>query len=232
MKLISTLGCIIAFVSTSVQAADSSILETDLLIVGGNESGCAAAVQAARLGVKKIVLVKDIEWLGGQFSAEGVVCPDEWTSVNGRRVNFQRSGLYKEVIDRIRAHNSQTYGLPSPGNAYCGTETIEPAAAAKIFEELVKPYVDAGVLRIERGWQAASVQVDKGAVTAVTFQKASKPDLTVRAKLTLDSSDWGDVIRMSGAKYGAGADLKSRFGEPSAPANYDDGDPQEMNPLS
>lgn len=215
-----------------IVAASGEVIDADLLIVGGNESGCAAAVQAARLGVKKIVLVNDIEWLGGQFSAEGVGCPDEWTAVNGRRVNFPRSGLYKEVIDRIRAHNSQTYGLPSPGNAYCGTETIEPAAAAAIFEQLVKPHVDSGVLRIERGWQPTAVQVDKGAVTSVTFQKASKPDLTVRAKLTLDSSDWGDVIRLSGAKYGAGADLKSRFGEPSAPANYDDGDPQEMNPIS
>ena len=57
-------------------------LDADLLIVGGNESACAAAVQAARLGVKKIVLVNDIDWLGGQFSAEGVGCPDEWTVVN------------------------------------------------------------------------------------------------------------------------------------------------------
>ncbi len=38
--------------------------DTDLLIVGGDESGCAAAIQAARLGVKRIVLINDIEWLG------------------------------------------------------------------------------------------------------------------------------------------------------------------------
>jgi len=101
------------------------------------------------LGVKKIMLVNDIEWLGGQFSSKGVGCSDKWTGVNGRRVNFPRSGFYKEVIDRIRTHNSQTYGPPSPGNAYCGTETTEPAAA--IFEQLVKPHVDSGVLRIERG---------------------------------------------------------------------------------
>ncbi len=34
-------------------------IKADLLIVGGDESGCAAAVQAARLGVKDIVLVND-----------------------------------------------------------------------------------------------------------------------------------------------------------------------------
>ncbi len=212
--------------------ATAEVIETDLLIVGGNESACAAAVQAARLGVKKIVLVNDIDWLGGQFSAEGVGCPDEWTGVNGRRVNFPRSGIYSEVINLIRAHNSQTYGLPSPGNSYCGTETIEPAAAAKIFEDLLKPYVDAGVLRIERGWQPVKVNAERGAVTAVTFHSSHASPLTVYAKLTLDSSDWGEVIRLSGAKYGAGPDLKSRFGEASAPAAFDDAGQQEMNPLS
>lgn len=216
-----------------IMPASAEVIEADLLIVGGNESACAAAVQAARLGIKKIVLVNDIDWLGGQFSAEGVGCPDEWTGVNGRRVNFPRSGIYSEVINRIRAHNSQTYGIPSPGNAYCGTETIEPAAAAKIFEELLKPYVDAGVLRIERGWQPNKVTVENNQVTAVTFVRSSSPSpLTVRAKLTLDSSDWGDVIRLSGAKYSAGPDLKSRFGEASAPAAFDDAGQQEMNPLS
>ncbi len=219
----------IALVAAHAHAAP---LEADLLIVGGNESACAAAVQAARLGVKKIVLVNDIDWLGGQFSAEGVGCPDEWTGVNGRRINFPRSGIYSEVISRIRAHNSQTYGIPSPGNSYCGTETIEPAAAAKIFEELLRPYVDAGVLRIERGWQPEAVQTEKGAVTAVTFHSSHSSPLTVRARLTLDSSDWGDVIRLSGAKYAAGPDLKSRFGEASAPAAFDDAGAQEMNPLS
>ena len=219
-----------------IMPASAEVIEADLLIVGGNESACAAAVQAARLGVKKIVLVNDIDWLGGQFSAEGVGCPDEWTGVNGRRVNFPRSGIYSEVINRIRAHNSQTYGIPSPGNAYCGTETIEPAAAAKIFEELLKPYVDAGGLRIERGWQPDKVTVENNHVTGCAFVRSSgfspSGTLTVKARLTLDSSDWGDVIRLSGAKYGAGPDLKSRFGEASAPAEFDDAGQQEMNPLS
>jgi hypothetical protein len=233
MKFFSVFASII-LICASAHAADTPILEADLLIVGGNESACAAAVQAARLGVKNIILVNDIDWLGGQFSAEGVGCPDEWTGVNGRRVNFPRSGIYSEVIIRIRAHNSQTYGMPSPGNAYCGTETIEPAAAAKIFEELLKPHVDSGALRIERGWMPDKVMVENNQVTGCVFvrRSASASTLTIRAKLTLDSSDWGDVIRLSGAKYGAGPDLKSRFGEASAPAAFDDAGQQEMNPLS
>jgi len=71
-------------------------------------------------------------------------------------------------------------------------------------------------------------------VTGVTF---ARPDgggetLEVRAALTVDSSDWGDVIRLSGAKYMAGPDLKSRFKEPGAPESLADDSHQEMNPIS
>ena len=211
-------------------------IEADLLVVGGSESACAAVVQAARSGVKKIVLVYDIDWLGGQFSAEGVGCPDEWTMVRGKKANFPRSGLFLETIQRIRAHNSQTYGTPTPGNSWCGTETIEPAAAAAIFEQFVAPYTAKGTgqLRIERGWQPAKVEVAGKRVSGVSFERAdgSPGQLTIRARLTIDSSDWGDVIRLSGAKYGAGPDLRARFGEPSAPEVFDEHGQQEMNPLT
>lgn len=220
-------------------------IETDLLIVGGNESACAAAIQASRLGVKRILLVNDIEWLGGQFSAEGVGCLDEWTTVHGKRVNFPRSGLFLEIVHRIRAHNSAKYGLPSPGNAFCGTETIEPAAAAAIFEQWLaehgfrdvrpgEPAADPPRLGILRGWQPSRVRVANHAATGVEFEPAAggSERLDVRARLTLDASDWGDVIRLSGAAYGAGPDLRSRFREPSAPERFDDAGAQEMNPIS
>jgi heterodisulfide reductase subunit A-like polyferredoxin len=52
-------------------------IDSELLIVGGTESGCAAAIQAARMGVRSIVLVSDTKWLGGQFSTEALVAIDE-----------------------------------------------------------------------------------------------------------------------------------------------------------
>lgn len=234
MRLPRDLAVYCFLVASTIVSAET--IGTDLLVVGGSESACAVAVQAARLGVKRIVLVNDIDWLGGQFSAEGVGCPDEWTTVRGKRVNFPRSGLFLETVQRIRAHNSQTYGIASPGNAWCGTETIEPAAAAAIFEELVAPYAEHGSkqLRIERGWQPSKVEIDGQRVSGVRFERAdgSPGELAVHARLTVDSSDWGDVIRLSGAKYGAGPDLKARFQEPSAPEALEEDGRQEMNPLT
>ena len=78
-------------------------VDADLLIVGGTESGCAAAVQAPRMGVKRIKLVNDIEWLGGQFSAEALLAIDENTYKTGVRHDppIPRLGAFKEVIELI-----------------------------------------------------------------------------------------------------------------------------------
>jgi len=211
-------------------------IEVDLLIVGGNESGCAAAVQAARLGVKRIALVNDIDWLGGQFSAEGLGCVDEKTRVLVKNVNFPRSGSFLEIIQRIRAHNRQAYGVAAPGNAWSGTETIGPAAAARIFEEWLAPYTEkgSGQIRVLRPWQPTRAMFDGDRLAGVIFERPDKTGerMAVSARLTIDASDWGDVIRLSGARYAAGPDLLSRFGEPSAPETFDADAHQEMNPLT
>jgi len=233
-KLLSIVAGASALLIIGTVRADS--LETDLLIVGGNESACAAAVQAARLGVRRIALVNDITWLGGQFSSEGVGPADERTVIQGKSANFPRSGLFLEMIRSIRAYNSQTYGIPAPGNCWSATETIEPAAAEKLFERLLSPYLDGGSRQIALfcGWVPTRVACEGKRVTGVDFEQAATPGktLSIRARLTIDASDWGDVIRLSGAGYYAGVDPKSRFGEPGAPEVMDGDAYQEMNPIT
>lgn len=223
---------IVLLFALALSALRAETIQTDLLIVGADESGCAAAVQAARLGVKRIVLVNDIQWLGGQFATQGIGPMDEWTVVEGRRVNFPRSGAFLEIIDRIRAHNRRAYGVATPGNAWCGTDTIEPAAAARIFEDWLAPY--ASQIRILRPWEPIEVRVKGEHVTGVVFARSDTPAerMEVQAAITMDSSDWGDVIRLSGAAFSAGPDLRSRYGEPSAPERLETDGHQEMNPIS
>ncbi len=216
------------FIAANLHAA---MFDCDLLVVGGNESAVAAAVQASRLGVERVLLVNDIDWLGGQFSAEGVGNVDEWTTVGGKRVDFPRSGLFLEVARSIEAANVWKYGTKEPGNSFCARLTIEPAEAARIFEELAAPEVKSGRLRIERGWEATAATVEGKRLTGVTFTKGSER-LEVRARLTIDASDWGDVIQLSGAKWSAGPDAKARFDEPSAPETITEENRREMNPLT
>lgn len=228
---------------TTAQAANrpSELIEADLLIVGGGESGCAAAVQAARMGVEKIVLVNDTDWLGGQFSAEGLVAIDENRGPEGygHGVPMPRHGMFKEVIDRIERINGQKYGVRRPGNTRVIT-TCRPADAETVFEELLRPHVASGRLQILRGYSPTSAVLaeDGRRLQAVRFRPTKEnsaknsQELTVQAKLTIDASDWGDVVKLAGADYEFGPDLKSQYDEPEAPTSRAEYPLTDMNPIT
>lgn len=221
-----------AFLLSGPLRASERLIKTDLLIVGGTESGCAAAIQAARMRVKKIVLVNDIEWLGGQFSAEALGAIDENRAhgYNGE-VPIPRSGIFRDVIDRIEKKNAELYGgIRRPGHTRVIT-TARPMVAEKVFREMLAPYEKSGQIVRHSHYRIQSVLTKDDRVLGVRFASTkSQPPLTVHATITIDASDWGDVIQGSGAKWDAGLDAKSEFNEPSAPES---GKPAtDMNPIT
>ncbi|MAT16104.1 MAG: hypothetical protein CMJ46_12645 [Planctomyces sp.] len=225
----------------SLSASDDvEQIETDLLIVGGTESGCAAAVQAARMGVESITIVNDIEWLGGQFTAESLVAIDENRppSGYGNGVPFPRAGLFKEVMDRIEAINEEKFGHPRPGNTQVITTAL-PSDAERAFRDLLAPGTESGQIQVLSNYEPVSVDIDTSGehprVTGVRFAQRGetrRSTLNVCAELVIDASDWGDVISLSGAGYEFGPDLKSKYDEPLAPATREGYPLTDMNPIT
>ena len=219
----------------STTMAETESIQADILIVGGTESGCAAAVQAARMGVRRIVLVNDIDWLGGQFSAEGLLAIDENRGPAGydQTVPFPRSGLFKDVIDRIETINLKKYGRARPGNTRVIT-TCRPSDAEQAFRELLQPYVDSGQVTIIENHYPIDAKVEGNRLTSMTFRPTGleKTGLYVSARITIDASDWGDAIRLAGAAYEFGPDLKERYGEALAPESRDGYPITDMNPIT
>ncbi|MBA4016690.1 MAG: hypothetical protein C0483_05835 [Pirellula sp.] len=236
MIVVSLMALVIA--SNSADGAEVVTRECDLLVVGGGESGVAAAVQAARLGVPRIVLVNDCHWLGGQFTAEGLGAVDEWTKYRDGRAPFPRSGLFLEIMQMIEDDMQRKYGTPRPGNCFCAWTTCEPRDTELLFRKLVEPYLrkNGGPLEIVERMEPTQVVLERRAVACVEFvevgggETASK--LLVRAGMTIDASDWGDVVRLSGAKFYCGPDLKQRFDEPSAPESFAEVGRNEINPIT
>jgi hypothetical protein len=214
---------------------DAQPIETDLLVVGGTESGWAAAIQAARMGVKSIVLVNDIEWLGGQFSAEAVCAIDENRGVEPQ-APFARSGLFAEIAQRIEKFNLEKYGYRNPGNAWTARTTARPAEAAQLFREMIAPYVDRGQVRLVSNYYpfAADLDSDGRTLRSVHFRSTEEgqPDITVHARITIDASDWGDVIQASGAAFEYGPDPRYKYGEPNAPTDPAKYPLPEMDPIT
>ncbi len=221
--------------------------EVDLLVVGATESGWAAAIQAARADVSKIVIVHDGEWFGGQYTEQALACVDENKGVgkvgwgvdwHPMKRSFHRSGLFVELMERIESANLEKYGAVMPGKPWHGPSTFRPAEAEEAFRDLIQPYRDSG--QIEVFWNRYPTKAhveqtgDRPRLTALEFSpvRAGETDLRVAAKLTIDASDWGDVVQVAGAAYECGPDPKSRYREPSAPSEMDEFPPNEMNPIT
>ncbi|MCK7535391.1 MAG: FAD-dependent oxidoreductase [Marinilabiliales bacterium] len=54
-------------------AGCNNTISTDILIAGGGASGTAAGIQAARIGVRAVI-IEEHEWLGGMLTSAGVQC--------------------------------------------------------------------------------------------------------------------------------------------------------------
>lgn len=246
-KKIVLLCWLLCFFSKNSLFAQQAEEQTDLLIVGGTESGWAAAIQAARLGVKSITLVLDGDWLGGQYTEQALACVDEnkgpgkvgWgVDWHPMKRSFHRSGLFKELMDRIEAFNTQKYGSPMPGRPFHGPSTFRPAEAEAIFRELLQPYIQSGQIRLITRHYPVKADIDRSGthprLTGLWFAPVGSEtqDLHVQASLTIDASDWGEAIQVAGAAFEIGADPQSRYGEPSAPLTLKDYPPNEMNPIT
>ena len=222
---------LVSGIALGLNAQAQRAIQADLLIIGGTESGCAAAIQAARMGVEKIVIVNDIEWVGGQFSAEGLGAIDENRAkdYNGA-VPIPRSGIFLEVIEAIEAENARLYGgIRRPGNTRVIT-TSRPIVSEKVFRNLLAPYEKTGQIQRFSNYVVDSVEVEADRVKGATFLSKTGKKLQITARITIDASDWGDVIQASGAAWEAGQDPQSRYNEPSASA---DGEPStDLNPLT
>ncbi|MCM2369092.1 FAD-dependent oxidoreductase [Aporhodopirellula aestuarii] len=216
-------------------------IRTEILIVGGTESGWAAAIQAARMGCESITIVHDGRWLGGQYTEQGLACVDEskgpgkvgWGPAwHPMKRSFHRFGLFKELMDRIEAFNTTKYGSPMPGKPMHGPTTFRPAEAEAIFRDMLQPYIASGQVTLKLNHLPIAALTSANAVTGMTFRSEEGKTLEVQAAITIDASDWGDVVQLSGAEFEVGPDPKSRYGEPSAQADTSVNPPNEMNPIT
>lgn len=225
--------------------AAAKTVETDILIVGGTESGWAAAIEAARAGVKSITIVHDGAWLGGQYTEQGLVCVDENKGVgkvgwgpdwHPMKRSFQRFGLFKELMDRIEAFNTERYGSPMPGKPMHGPSTFRPAEAERIFRDLLAPFEKSGQVSLHLSMEPVSALLspDKNKIEGLVFRGLDDPsrELAVQAALTIDAGDWGEAVRLAGAAFETGPDPRSRYGEPSAPEDLSSYPLNEMNPIT
>ncbi|MCC5638323.1 FAD-dependent oxidoreductase [Nostoc sp. CHAB 5844] len=176
------------------------IYTTDILVVGGGTGGTAAAIQAARKGVKTI-LVSEFSWLGGMLTSAGVSAPD------GNELIAFQTGLWGAFLQELRQR--QPGGLD---NSWVSFFSYDPAVGAEIFADWVQELSN---LQWISGCVPMEVLQQGGCVTGVRFA-----DFTVQAKVILDGTELGDLLALAEIPHCWGWELQSKWGEPSAPVSY------------
>ena len=194
---------------TGRESAESDVLPTQVLVVGGGTGGTAAAIQAARLGAK-VIMVEPSPWLGGMLTAAGVSATD-----GNHRLP---SGLWGE----FRQHLYEHYGGPKEvATGWVSNTLFEPSVGNKIWNQMADRESN---LRRIHGYRVTRVLKENNRVTTVIFKKTdeeAKPDsLVIQAQITIDATELGDAMALAGADYYTGQDPQSLTGEPSAPDEH------------
>jgi ribulose 1,5-bisphosphate synthetase/thiazole synthase len=191
--LLSTLLLIANFVSSQ------SVLNTDVLIVGGGTGGTAAGIQAARLGVNTII-AEPCPWLGGMLSAAGVSATDG---------NHQLpSGLWNEFREAIY----KVYGGPKKvATGWVSNTQFEPHIADSIFKAMA---AHEKKLRILYHYTFADVIITNNQVKGAKFiNTKSNTSVTIYAKQVIEATELGDVLAAAKVPYNLGMEGESITGE-------------------
>ncbi|MBD3385991.1 FAD-dependent oxidoreductase [candidate division KSB1 bacterium] len=181
-------------------------LKTDLLIAGGGASGVCAAIQAVRMGVK-VLLVEETPWLGGMLTSAGV------SAIDGNH-NLP-SGLWGEFRQRLYEHYG---GQQAVETGWVSHTLFEPKVGNAIFQQMVDEQPN---ISVRFGYRPVAVQKTETAVREVDFSNEKGDHLFVEAQVTIDATEYGDLLPLAGCEYRSGRDARTDFGEPHAPKKPD-----------
>lgn len=188
------------FIFQGAQAQKVIESQVPILVVGGGASGVTAGLQAARLGVKTLI-IEETDWLGGMLTSAGV------SAIDG---NHQLpSGLWGEFRQKLYDY----YGGPdSVETGWVSKTLFEASVGNKILKQMTanNPNLDIwygsrflGITKTGCGWD-------------VKFVKGKK-EFLVHATVVIDCTELGDVMAATGAKFFVGMDSRKRTGEIYAP---------------
>jgi hypothetical protein len=190
----------------------------DVLVAGGGTGGIAAALAAARAG-RRVCLLEETDWIGGQLTAQGVPALDEHEHIE----RFGGTRSYYALREAIRDHYRRLSPTltaqphPNPGACWVTRLAFEPRVAVDALSAMARPFVESGRLAILRRTKAASVQVNADRVESLLAINLDDRRWTrIRPRIVVDATELGDLLPLAGAEYVVGAETKAETGEPHA----------------
>ena len=203
MRPILLFAILVFSVACAASRPDDDVsLQTSVLVIGGGASGTPAAIQAARMGVR-VIVVEQTPWLGGMLTTAAVSATD------GN--HLLPSGLWGEFRDSLYAR----YEGPGPlATGWVSNTHFEPWVGAEILANMVAAEHR---IQVKHGYRVTAVHRTDGRVTGASFVNSRGETLRINATVTIASDEYGDAVRLSGARNRYGFESRAEFGDAMAP---------------
>jgi hypothetical protein len=176
----------------------STDMDADVCVYGGTSGGVIAAIQAARMK-KKVLLVEPGRHLGG-MTASGLCAVDigDPRSVGGvAREYFTRlAGIYGRTLN---------WGEPLKGVATGGAFAVEPHSAEKLFQEMAR---EAGITVLYEK-QLRAAKKTGARITELSFSDGT----SIRARVFIDATYEGDLMAAAGVTFTLQRESNETYGE-------------------
>ena len=198
---------ILVLLSLAGLVACTSEVRTDVLVVGGGASGVCAAVQAARMGVKTVVL-EEGPWIGGMLTSAGVSCVDGNYNLRG--------GLFGEFADSLAVRYG---GWDALKTGWVSNINFEPQVGQEILTNIAAGCGE--FLDVRRQVRVLEVSKEDGKWHVLAADLRGRERIYV-AEVLIDGTELGDIARMCGVDYRIGMDSSSETGESIAPDEAND----------
>lgn len=198
---------ILVLLSLAGLVACTSEVRTDVLVVGGGASGVCAAVQAARMGVKTVVL-EEGPWIGGMLTSAGVSCVDGNYNLRG--------GLFGEFADSLAVRYG---GWDALKTGWVSNINFEPQVGQEILTNIAAGCGE--FLDVRRQVRVLEVSKEDGKWHVLAADLRGRERIYV-AEVLIDGTELGDIARMCGVDYRIGMDSSSETGESIAPEEAND----------
>lgn len=204
-----------------------------IVIVGGSLGGTIAAWSAARTGNgKKVLLLEETDWIGGQLTSQAVP-PDEhrWIGEQGCTAS------YREYRRQIRGYYRNLEGYSNQikiREAFCPADSEvshlshPPRLALQTLKKMLAPYEQDGTITVRTNAKLLSCDATAEKINSVTC-RINGEEVEITGELFLDGTDTGELVVLSGTAYRVGAESRSETGETHAP---EIADPTDMQPAT
>jgi hypothetical protein len=204
--LLPTIGALFAFGCAADAGAGQAA--GDVIVYKASPAGIMAAVAAARLGAK-VIVVEPTGYVGGIIGQGGLGASDvgNYSTIGGlSREFFRRTGDYYRT----------TYGPDSPQlkDSRIGTldgGQVEPKVAAAVLEGFLK---EQPRIRVMRNLLLASVEKTGSEIISIACRppEGGAP-MIISGKEFIDASYTGDLMAMAGVSSMLGSEGRAQFGE-------------------